>query len=318
MQEFLKERDFESGMERQLLPLLRAARCEVVLHGYDGGRLFAVRYDAPSPHGTVLLLHGLNESTEKYRELIAYFLRAGLSVLIYDQRGHGRSVRCVRRRLIHIDRFEEYVKDALCAVRGPLATCPSPYYLFAHSMGGAVAALLLEQEHPFQKAVLSSPMIQPFRYPMIPPAAVRLLCRAVTLCGGGKKRVFVQREPSGKEDFANSCALSEARFNAYAALRTRHPEYAAGAVSFCWAACAIGVTKQILKRGAPEGVRIPVRIYAAEQDSLVENKPAQRLAQRLPHGEFILIKESKHEIYQAHDDILHPYLEGVLSFFEEE
>ena len=107
MQEFLKERDFESGMERQLLPLLRAARCEVVLHGYDGGRLFAVRYDAPSPRGTVLLLHGLNESTEKYRELIAYFLRAGLSVLIYDQRGHGRSVRCVRRRLIHIDRFEQ-------------------------------------------------------------------------------------------------------------------------------------------------------------------------------------------------------------------
>jgi lysophospholipase len=264
-----------------------------------------------------MILHGLNESTEKYAELIAYFLQEGFSVLIYDQRGRGRSVRSAPARRIHIDRFEEYVEDARCAVQGPLSSCPPPYHLFAHSMGGAVAALLLEGEHPFARAVLSSPMIQPFRYPLIPPAAVRLLCRAVTLCGGGKKRVLVLKEPSGEEDFANSCALSEARFNAYAALRKSRPEYASGAISYSWAACAIGVTKKILKKGAPEGVSIPVRIYAAERDHLVENKPARQFAKRLPHGEFVLIKNSKHEIYQASDDILHPYLDSVISFFGE-
>ena len=317
MRDFLFEQNFEADFEGRLLPLLRAARQEVPFPGYDGGTLFGVRYDAPSPRGTVMILHGLNESTEKYTELIAYFLQAGFSVLIYDQRGHGRSVRCVRLRLVHIDRFEEYVEDAACAVRGPLAACPSPYYLFAHSMGGAVAALLLERAHPFQRAVLSSPMIQPFRYPLLPPTAARLFCHAMTLCKKGKKRVFVWKEPNGEEDFANSCALSKARFLSYARLRKNRPEYAAGAISYSWTACAIGITKQILKKGAPESVSIPVRIYVAERDHLVENKPAGKFAARLPYGEFILIPNSKHEIYQASDDILHPYLDGVLSFFEE-
>lgn len=317
MRNFLYEQDFESGMQGQLLPFLRAARQEISFPGYDGQPLFAVRYDAQSPCGTVMILHGLNESTEKYRELIAYFLQAGLSVLIYDQRGHGKSVRHVRQRLIHIDRFEEYVEDALCAVQVLLAACPPPYYLFAHSMGGAVAALLLEREHPFQRAILSSPMIQPFRYPLLPPSIAQLFCRTVTLFGGGKKRVFVLKEPNGEEDFANSCATSEARFNTYAALRKRHPEYASGAITFGWTACAIGVTKKILKKGAPERIAIPVRIYAAERDHLVENEPARRFAHRLPHGEFIPVPGAKHEIYQADDKVLHPYLNSVLSFFEE-
>ena len=317
MRDFLFERDFESEMKGRLLPLLRAARQEIVFRGHDGGELFGVRYDAPSPRGTVMILHGLNESTEKYAELIAYFLQEGFSVLIYDQRGHGRSVRSAPARRIHIDRFEEYVEDARCAIQGPLSACPPPYGLFAHSMGGAVAALLLEGTHPFARAVLSSPMIQPFRYPLVPPGAVRLLCRAVTLFKGGKKRVLVLKEPNGEEDFANSCALSEARFHAYAKVRREDPAYAAGAVTYAWAAEAIGVTKQILKKGAPEGVTVPVRVYAAEQDHLVENKPAKAFAKRLPHGEFVLIKNSKHEIYQASDDILHPYLDSVISFFEE-
>ncbi len=319
MQNFLFESEFSIGLRDRVLPLLRAARRELTLSGYDGKPLACVCYDAEAPRGTVLILHGLNESTEKYRELIAYFLEAGLSVLIYDQRGHGRSTRCVRPRLVHIDRFEEYVQDALCAVRGPLSECPAPYYLFAHSMGGAVAALLLEQEaHPFQRAVLSSPMIRPFRYPMVPPALVRALCRVVMLCGGSKKRVFVLKEPSGEEDFANSCALSEARFRTYAELRKKHPEYAGGAVSFGWAWNSMGVTKQILRKGAPERIGIPVRVYSAERDHLVENGPQQNFAARVPRGELVLVRGSKHEIYHANDEILHPYLASVLSFFRED
>ena len=304
-------------MEKEILPALRAVRQEGTFAGYDGAPLFYVRYTAREPRGTVLIIHGLNESTEKYAEMISYLLREGLSVLIYDQRGHGRSARAVRRGLTHIDRFDEYVEDALCCIKGPLAGCPSPYYLFGHSMGGAVAAFSLERgDHPFQKAVLSSPMIQSFRYPLIPPCLVRGLCRLITTIGGGKKRVFVLKEPTGQEDFAKSCALSPTRFAAYAALRREDPRYLGGAVTFGWVATSMGVTKRLLKKGAPERITIPVRLYAAELDHLVEEKPQRRFIARTPKGEFILVKGSKHEIFAASDNILHPYLDSMISFFE--
>ena len=54
MRNFLYEQDFESGMQGQLLPFLRAARQEISFPGYDGQPLFAVRYDAQSPCGTVI------------------------------------------------------------------------------------------------------------------------------------------------------------------------------------------------------------------------------------------------------------------------
>ena len=316
MRRFATEETYEQEMKERYLPALRACRREGTFMGAGGAALFYVRYDAAISHGTVLILHGLNESTEKYCELIAYLLEEGLSVLIYDQRGHGKSARSVRRGLTHVDRFDDYVEDALACIAQPLSACPPPYYLFGHSMGGAVAALLLERgEHPFVKAVLSSPMIQSFRYPHIPPALVRTFCRTVSACGGGRKGVFVAKEADLKEDFEHSCALSPARFAAYAAIRRAEPAYRSGIVTYRWVAEAMGVTKRLLKKGGPERIRIPVRLYSAERDHLVETPPQEAFAARAPQGEFIRIVGSKHEIYAASDDILHPYLESVLDFF---
>lgn len=315
MRNYISEAAFAQEMQARVMPVLDAARRADTFKGYDQNLLRFVRYDATAPKGTVLMLHGLNESTEKYREMIYYFLCAGLSVLIFDQRGHGRSHRTVKQGLVHVTRFDEYVKDALCAIKGPLAACPPPYFLFGHSMGGAVAALLLEQKgHPFEKAVLSSPMIRTFRYPHIPPALVGFACGALSAIGFAKRGVSARKKHAGEEDFANSCALSEARFAAYAALKRQQPEYAGGTITFGWTKEAIGVTKRILAKGAPERIAIPVRIYSAGRDHLVESAEQRELAARIPKGEFVSIPDAKHEIYMANDDILYPYLDGVLRF----
>ena len=314
MRDFLCESEVLAAMRDRVLPFLARRRRAGYFTGFDGAPLRFVRYDADRPRGTVLMLHGLGECTEKYRELIYYFLKDGLSVLIYDQRGHGRSHRTVRAGLVHVRRFSDYVRDARRAVKGPLAACPSPYFLFSHSMGGAVATLLLEYgKHPFSRAILSSPMVRTFRHPHMPPILVELACFAVSAVGLGKRGVSLQRRKS--EDFANSCALSRVRFDAYAALRRQRPEYAGGTITFGWTREAIGVTRRILAKGAPEGVSIPVRLYSAGRDHLVETAEQKELARRLPKGEFIPIADSKHEIYMASDDILHPYLDSVLDFF---
>ena len=312
---FLKEECFVTEMKDTVLPFLAQRRREVPLCGHDGTTLFAVCYDAPSPRGTVMILHGLNESTEKYAELIYYFLKSGLSVLIYDQRGHGRSPRSAPTGLVYVKRFSDYLKDAQIAASGPLVECPPPYYLFGHSMGGAVAALLLESgEHPFCRAALSSPMIRTFRYPHLPPVTVEIVCRTLRALGAGKRAVFGLKKKTAQEDFANSCALSLARYQLYAA-RKQEKEYQSGTVTFGWVSEALGVTRSILKKGEPERVKVPVRIYSAERDHLVEQKEQRELASRMPLGKFVLVEGAKHEIYMANDEILHPYLADLLEFF---
>lgn len=318
MRNYIFEATFGEDMQTRVLPALAAARRAGTFKGHDQNALRFVRYDTAVPKGTVLMLHGLNESTEKYRELIYYFLCAGLSVLIFDQRGHGRSHRTVAEGLVHVDRFDEYVRDALCAIKGPLAACPAPYFLFGHSMGGAVAALLLEQEgHPFGRAVLSSPMIRTFRYPHVPPALVGFACGVLSAVGFAKKGVSTRKKHGGEEDFANSCALSRVRFDAYAALKREHPEYASGTITFGWTREAIGVTRHILAKGAPERISVPVQIYSAERDHLVEAAEQRELAARIPQGTFLPVAGAKHEIYMASDDILHPYLDSVLDFLRD-
>lgn len=315
MKNYISEASFAQEMQTRVQPVLEDARQTGTFKGCAQSTLCFVRYDAAAPNGTVLILHGLNESTEKYREMIYYFLCAGLSVLIFDQRGHGYSHRTAPKGLVHADHFDDYVNDAICAVQGPLATCQAPYFLFAHSMGGAVAALLLEkEEHPFRRAVLSSPMIRIFRYPHMPPAMVSLACRVLSATGFARKGVPMRKKHKEENDFTSSCALSRARFDAYSALKRQYPAYACGTVTFGWAREAIGVTKRILAKGAPEHITIPVRIYSAERDHLVENTEQQELASRIPNGEFISVAGAKHEIYMSSDNILYPYLNSLLDF----
>jgi len=58
-----------------------------------------------------------------------------------------------------------------------------------------------------------------------------------------------------------------------------------------------------------------VLIFSASNDHLVQNAPQETLARRLPAGGLIEL-DCKHEIYAAHDEILHPYVDRVLEFFK--
>ena len=91
MREFIKEQDFQKQITDTVMPYLAARAKKTPLAARDGAPLYAIRYNADHPCGTVVIVHGFSENADKYRELIYYLLREELSVLVYDQRGHGRS-----------------------------------------------------------------------------------------------------------------------------------------------------------------------------------------------------------------------------------
>ena len=111
MPAYLTEATYAADMQKTAVPYILARRRETTLTAADGKPLFVQSYTADDPRGTVFLVHGFSESAEKFRELIYDCLTRGLSVLIYDQRGHGRSFRNAPTRVTHVDRFEQYVED---------------------------------------------------------------------------------------------------------------------------------------------------------------------------------------------------------------
>lgn len=315
MREFIKEQEFQTQINDTVMPYL-AQRAEVLsVTAHDGEALYAVKYTADHPRGTVVLVHGFSENADKYREFIYYLLQEGLSVLVYDQRGHGRSAREVGADVIHIDRFCHYVEDLEAVLAAPCAKLTPPLYLFAHSMGGAIAMLFLEKHRGvFKKAILSAPMIS-LQYRGLTRVGALALCRACTLLGHGKQPIFLAKRDYENENFANSSSLSPARFSYLHTSRNSHPLLRGGSPSYQWSHAALGVTKQILKKKALAGTTLPILIYAAEHEHLVSPEAQKRLAAALPHCTLKTVWGSKHEILFANDEILHPVLEEMLDFY---
>ncbi len=309
---------YAETMNREVLPSLRR-RCRfLTVSGAGRKPLAAFRYDADQPRGTVVVLHGFTECAEKYSELIFSLLRGGFSVLAYDQRGHGASWRDERIAdisLTHVGRFQEYVDDLDAVCAQALSGMPKPWLLFGHSMGGAVACAFLEDRPGlFEKAALCAPMIAPQRGGM-PLWAGKAMCLAAGLLGQSRKRIPMSRPWSGPEDFASSCATGKERFDWFDALRVSTERYHNNGPTFSWTLEAFRVTGRLLAPGAPEKVRVPVRIYTAEDDNQVLPEFQEQLAARLPEGRRALVPGSKHEIYRSPDAVLFPWWQEILGFY---
>jgi acylglycerol lipase len=107
--------------------------------------------------GRVLIAHGYAEHGGRYRQVAERLTSAGLSVVVPDHRGHGRSA----GRAVSVRRFDEYVDDL-----GTIATAAesqdgeAPTVLLGHSMGGLIAILYaLRHQSELRGLALSAPSV---------------------------------------------------------------------------------------------------------------------------------------------------------------
>ena len=316
--EVLPEETYEEQMMNTVEPLLQRCRTAGNLTIVRGMRLSYEYYLCADPVGAIVICHGFSESAEKFREMAYYFLEAGYSVFLYDQRGHGRSHRDVENtEITHVEKFQDYVNDLdlfLQRIVRPNAV-NLPLYLFGHSMGGAVAALHLSQ-HPiaFRKALLNAPMIAA-KTLNTPPWAAKLFVNLLCLARQGKEKLFFYRGFNENEDFAQSADTSFARFEYYRQKRLYYRHLRNTAPTYQWLKNALGVTKILLKKDNCAAVQAPVLLLQAENDVFVHDEPQELYIRRIPHGELERIPGSKHEIYLSENRVLQPYLDRILAFF---
>lgn len=146
---------------------------EVWLEAADGVKLSAWFVPSASPRGVVLFFHGNAGNISHRLESLALFHRLGLSTLIVDYRGYGRSEGSPAEQGTYLD--AEAAWRHLVEER---QVSPPKIILFGESLGGAVAARLAQTHSPGALILLSTftsiPDMGAQAYPFLP---VRLLAR---------------------------------------------------------------------------------------------------------------------------------------------
>ena len=129
------------------------------LDAADGTRLRAAFWRR-GDKGTVLLFPGRTEFIEKYGRTAADFAARGYAMACIDWRGQGLSDRLApNRKLGHVEHFQDYQTDVDALIKLVRANgLPEPYFICAHSMGGAIALRALLNGADIKRTVMTAPM----------------------------------------------------------------------------------------------------------------------------------------------------------------
>jgi len=126
-----------------------------------GAKLYGEWFaSAGAPRALAVVVHGYAEHCGRYREVAHVLHRAGLAVLTFDLRGHGRST----GQRGHVEEFGDYLDDLDAAIGQVIALGGKdrPVLLVAHSNGGLIAlrALSDARRRPdVAGVVVSSPFL---------------------------------------------------------------------------------------------------------------------------------------------------------------
>lgn len=313
---------YEEAMKTVVEPYLAERMTTGYCEREKGKRIFYARCLADSPQGIVVISHGYTETVEKYSENIYYFLRAGYHVFMPEHCGHGHSYRmCSDTKdlsLVHVDSYERYVEDLLFVSRMAAEEFPQlPISLFGHSMGGGIAiAAAAHAPNFFSKLILSSPMIRPSSDPVPWPLACPV---AKVFCVMGKSEQYVMghRPYDAQEQFADSAAVSEARFNYYHKKRKEEPLFQMNAASYGWFLQTVRLNRYLQQKAWRE-ITCPVLVFQAEIETFVSNKEQERFVGKLSHrrkwdAKLVKVPGVKHEIFNSEAEVLKRYWQKVLA-----
>ena len=315
----LPEETYREEMENKVLPFLAAGGSSGYFEREPGKKLYYEHYrrkDGEAPKGCVVVVHGYTEAAEKFRETAYYFLLAGYEVFLFQQQGHGFSWRAVDdESLVHIGDFHDLVLDLKAFYDEVVDKEGSrPRILFGHSMGGGVSALFLEQ-YPeiFEKAILSSPMLE-LNSGGIPPALAVFAVNVQLLLGKGKAYFFGGKPFDPADDFEGAQTSCKARYDYWQERTIAEKAYHTCALSM---KTALNFFRLCAEASAPKNarkVRAKVLLFQAGGDQMVAPGGQERFIENVPDGKLVRVEGAKHEIYRERSEILQNYWDEIKKF----
>lgn len=293
------------------------------LQGIGNKRLHTISIKTGNVNA-IVISQGRNESVLKYKELAFDLNRQGYDLYLIDHRGQGFSERLGGDQSHgHVEHFQDYVDDFNSYILSlDLANNYQHNYLLAHSMGGTISALYLEQyNHPFQAGILLSPMMS-INLGSIPRVVAKLLTfSGAEVCSwfsGQACYIFGGEGYKRKAFVGNALTASEVRFNASQNTFTSFPETQLGDASMRWVSQSLSATKQAVDNA--DKINIPILLLQAGADKVVtaagQNEFFKKLTQ-CKAKQFLTIANANHEIYLEKDQSRLTALNAALKFLEE-
>ena len=318
--ELILSKNYSMEMNTRVVPYLSARKETGLWERIPGKRLYFEHFKADTPKATIIMVHGFSEVIEKFYETAYYFLQEGFHVWLFQQREHGKSFRSTQDpALVNIENYEDLILDLHSFVTGKVKKDPEtekyPLYLFGHSMGGGVSGCYLER-YPdvFEKAVLSSPMME-MNSGKIPVWAATAFARFMIRRGKGKEYMPGAAPFSGEPDFANSCSNCKERYDYWFRLQQAHTDYQMCVSGIRTAYEFLKLTKEVT---APENcrkIRTKVLLLQAGKDTMVKPGGQDRFVSQIGSlGKKVVLPEAKHEIYLGQDSDLKVYWQTILEF----
>ncbi len=121
----------------------------------DGTKLFYQAWIPENPKGTIIVVHGILEHSDRYQNVVNTLVPEGYAVWAFDHRGHGRS----EGKRAYINRFEDFLMDLEEFERIVKNAHPDlGIHLLGHSMGSLIVAhyvASLETQEKIKSLVLS-------------------------------------------------------------------------------------------------------------------------------------------------------------------
>ena len=272
----------------------------------------------PEEQASIVIVHGFCEFFGKYHETAYRFYEAGYSVFFLELRGHGKSDRKreFEDQRVIVDSFEEYVDDIHAFLEKVVIphSLTKKLFLFAHSMGGAAAAMYIEKyPDAFRCAVLSSPMLK-VDYGGIPDPAIDALAVATRIGDLGDRFAPGQHEWRGEDLFLKSSCMDRDRYDYQFEQRMQDIHYQTWGGTWAWAAAAKKATESALSNA--HCVDIPVLICQAGHDGMVDNE-GQNEFRRLSNMVYLIRYDgAEHELFNADAYTRKKYYTDVLNYFK--
>lgn len=217
---------------------------------FDGTMLRLRVDEAEEARAVLVICHGLCEHLNRYDHVTEQIVDAGITVVRYDQRGHGKS----EGKDAHFDDYNEMPDDANAIVEWSQKTYPNlPHFVFGHSMGGLTAALFATKYPNKVQGILLSGALTRYSKPLLGEWPLPFSADAVLPNELGE----------------GVCSVPEV-IEAYQADPMVRKTFTAGLINECYKGIEY-------LRENPHGFTYPVLIMHGANDGLVAEEDSRRL-----------------------------------------
>ncbi|ANP38299.1 hydrolase [Phaeobacter gallaeciensis] len=268
--------------------------------------------------GTVLIFPGRTEYIEKYGPAAIDLGRRGFATLAVDWRGQGLADRMLDdRRLGHVQHFPDFQQDVAAVVQlAQQLDLPKPWFLLAHSMGGAIGLRALIEGLPVKACAFTGPM-----WGIQIPAAMRPVARILGALaphlGFSAMRAptttkghYVQSAPYEGNTLTNDADMYRFMQEQLEA----QPDLTLGGPTVHWLSEGLQECAALAQRPSPA---LPCITFLGSDEQIVNTDAIKDRMQRWPGGELDLVQGAQHEVVMEGPAIRQHTFDRMCALFDQ-